>query len=261
VHPGPAQAVAHGGRAPRPLTILPSSGVVARLDGQDVAVNFVGHIATGLRVGGHPVDPAFLVGTALPDFAAMGRARLGTAEGSLGGGIALHHATDHAFHAEGWFLGLERELRELFRKDGLPDGAARACAHVGPELLLDGALIDDSAIASGVRTVYAQIAAPEADVVDLVPSCKHDQWCAHLMCVATRLDPCTYGDTAIVAQRLHGITSRRPRLAFDEELLGAVRARMVAVQPRIAASATDVLDRVVEAVEGTRPRHRFKFRR
>ena len=130
----------------------------------------MGHIATGLRVGGDPVDPPFLVGTALPDFAAMARTRLGAAEGSLGEGIALHHATDHAFHAEGWFLDLERELRELFRDDGLPDGGARACAHVGPELLLDGALLDDPAIASGVSTVYEQIASPDDDVVDLAPT-------------------------------------------------------------------------------------------
>ena len=203
----------------------------------------------------------FLVGTALPDFAAMGRTRLGAAEGSLGGGIALHHATDHAFHAEAWFLDLDRELRQLLRADGLPDGAAPACAHVGPELLLDGALLDDPSIASAVRTVYSQIAAPDDDVVDLAPDGEHDRWRAHLVGVATRLDPFTYGDAAIVAQRLHAITSRRPRLAFDEELVGAVSARMLAVQPRITASATDVLDQVVGAVADTRPRRRFTLRR
>jgi hypothetical protein len=224
-------------------------------------VNFVGHIAIGLRVGVEPADPAFLVGTALPDFAAMARTRLGAAEGSLGQGIALHHATDHAFHAEGWFLDLERELRELLREDGLPDGGARACAHVGPELLLDGALLDDPAIASGVTTVYLQIASPDDDVVDLAPDGQHDRWREHLVGVATRLDPLTYADAAIVAQRLHGITSRRPRLAFDQELVGAVCARMRAVQPRIASSATEVLDRVITAVDGTRRRRRFTFRR
>jgi hypothetical protein len=224
-------------------------------------VNFVGHIATGLRVGGDQVDAPFLVGTALPDLASMARTRLGAADGSLGGGIALHHATDHAFHAEGWFLDLERELRELLRQDGLPDGAARACAHVGPELLLDGALLEDPAIASGVSTVWDQIAAPDDEVVDLAPDGQHGSWRAHLIGIAGRLDPFTYGDAAIVAQRLHGITARRPRLAFDDQLVGAVRVRMVAVQPQITASATDVLDRVVGAVEYTRPRRRFTFRR
>jgi hypothetical protein len=223
-------------------------------------VNFVGHIATGLRVGG-PVDPAFLVGNALPDFAAMARTRLGTADGSLGRGIALHHATDHAFHAEGWFLDLEHELRRLLRDDGLPDGAARACAHVGPELLLDGALLDDPAIANGVSTVYAEIASPNDKVVDLAPDGLHEQWRAHLVGVAARLDPYAYGDAVIVAQRLHRITSRRPRLAFDNDLVGAVSARMVAVQPRVMASASVVLDRVVAAVTGILPRRRVALLR
>lgn len=227
-----------------------------------VAVNFVGHIATGLRAGGDgDDDPAFLVGTALPDFASMSRTRLGSAEGSLGGGIALHHATDHAFHSEEWFLDLERDLRERFSDDGLPDGAARACAHVGPELLLDGALLDEPSIARGVTTVYERIAAPDGEVVDLVPATHREQWRAHLVGVATRLDPFTYRDPGIVAQRLHGITSRRPRLAFDDALVGAVAARMTAVQPHIASSAADVLDRVSGAVTVTRPRRRLPFRR
>jgi hypothetical protein len=226
-----------------------------------VSVNFVGHIATGLRIGDDPVAPEFLVGTALPDFAAMGRTRLGAADGRLGDGIALHHATDQAFHAESWFLDFERELRALLREDGLPDGAARACAHVGPELLLDGALLDDPAVASGVRTVYGEIAAPDDETVDLAPDGEHDRWRAHLVGVATRLDPSTYRDAAIVAQRLHTITARRPRLAFDTDLVGAVRARMVSVQPRIVSSATDVLDRVVGAVSGMRPRRRSTLRK
>lgn len=224
-------------------------------------MNFVGHIATGLRAASDGDDPAFLVGTALPDFASMSRTRLGPAVGPLGGGIALHHATDHAFHAEGWFLDLERDLRERFRDDGLPDGAARACAHVGPELLLDGALLGDPSIASGVTTVYERIAEPDDDIVDLVPIHDRDRWRAHLVGVATGLDPFTYGDPASVAQRLHAITSRRPRLAFDDTLVGAVSARMTAVQPHIASSAPGVLDRVSGAVTVTYPRRRWPFRR
>jgi hypothetical protein len=224
-------------------------------------VNFVGHIATGLRAGGDGSDPTFLVGTALPDFASMRRTRLGPAVGQLGGGIALHHATDHAFHAEGWFLDLERDLREGFRHDGLPDGAARACAHVGPELLLDGALLADPSIARGVSTVYEGISAPSDEVVDLVPDHERADWRTHLVGVATRLDPFTYGDPAIVAGRLHMITFRRPRLAFDGALVDAVSARMTAVQPHVVASAREVLDRVIGAVTVTGPHHRWPFRR
>jgi hypothetical protein len=199
---------------------------------------------------------AFLVGTALPDFASMGRVRLGAAAGALGDGIALHHATDHAFHAEDWFVELERELRAALADDGLPDGAARACAHVGPELLLDGALADDAGTAGGVTTVWERIAAPDDDMVGLVPPSHRQFWRTHLTNVAARLDPFTYGDAGVVAQRLHGISSRRPRLAFPDELVGAVAARMRDVQPRVVASAPDVLDRVSSAVRRRRGRSR-----
>jgi hypothetical protein len=222
-------------------------------------VNFVGHIATGVRVGDGPAggDVAFLVGTALPDFASMGRVRLGTASGTLGDGIALHHATDHAFHAEEWFVEIERDLRAALADDGLPDGAARACAHVGPELLLDGAFADDATTADGVTAVWERIAAPDDDVVTLVPASAQPFWRTHLSNVATRLDPFTYGDADVVARRLHGITSRRPRLAFPEELVGAVADRMRDMQPQVEASAPDILDRVSVAVS----RRRGRFRR
>jgi hypothetical protein len=224
-------------------------------------VNFVGHIATGLQAAGDGDGPAFLVGTALPDFASMRRTHLGHAVGPLGDGIALHHATDHAFHTEGWFLDLERDLRDGLRHDGLSDGAARACAHVGPELLLDGALFADPSIARGVSTVYDEIAAPSDDVVDLVPDQERHEWRNHLVGVATRLDPFTYGDPAIVARRLHTITSRRPRLAFEGALVHAVSTRMTVVQPHIVASAPEVLDRVSGAVTVTRRRRRWAVRR
>ncbi|MEX1007256.1 MAG: hypothetical protein WD271_05365 [Acidimicrobiia bacterium] len=224
-------------------------------------MNFVGHIAAGLRARASSDDPAFLVGTALPDFAAMGRTRLGPAEGALGGGIALHHATDQVFHSERWFLELEAELRSCLLDDGLPDGAARACAHVGPELLLDGALLDDPTIARGVTTVYRNIASPDDDVVRLAPADERDRWRTHLEGVATRLDPFSYRDAVIVARRLHAITSRRPRLAFDDSLVDTVAVRMTAVQPRVASSSTQVLDRVAGAVAGTHPRRRWRVRR
>ena len=211
-------------------------------------MNFVGHIATGLRVGSLHAEPQFLVGTALPDFAGMGRTRLGAANGPLGAGIALHHATDRVFHAAPWFLDFERELRSQLREDGLPDGGARACAHVGPELLLDGALLDDPTIASGVRTVYSQMAPPDDDVLDLVLDGETDRWRAHLVGVVTHLDPAQYDNPGTVARRLHRMTSRRPRLAFDGELVESVCARMVAVQPRIRSSATELLNFVVRGV-------------
>jgi hypothetical protein len=213
-------------------------------------VNFVGHIATGLRARPRCREPGFLVGTALPDFASMARIRLGTASGALGRGIALHHAADAAFHAEDWFLGLERDLRTELLGKGLPDGAARACAHAGPELLLDGALVAEPGIADAVRDVWDAIGSPDDDVLALVPMARRSGWCAHLVGVAARLDPFGYADAAVVARRLHGLTSRRPRLAFHDSLVDAVTVCMAAVQPRIRDAAPAVLARVAAAVDG-----------
>jgi hypothetical protein len=212
-------------------------------------VNFVGHIAAGLRAGGDREAPLFLVGTALPDFASMARARLlHTANGALGEGMAMHHAVDHAFHAQEWFVDLERELRASLSQDGLPDGAARACAHVGPELLLDGALLDEADVARGVGDVYDELADPPAVVVDLVTSDERGRWRDHLVGVTRRLDPLAYRDPDVVARRLHAVTSRRPRLAFDGALVAAVAVRMHHVAPHVRASAPAVLDRVSTAV-------------
>jgi hypothetical protein len=169
-------------------------------------------------------------------------------------GIAHHHATDHAFHGEEWFLEAEWELRETLRRDGLPDGAARACAHVGPELLLDGALIDVDRTARAVDRVYDVLAQPPADVLDLVDDQERERWRAHLVGVTSRLDPYSYRDASVVALRLHAMTSRRPRLAFDGELVEVVAVRMRAAQPRVIETAPLVLERVSAAV--TRGRRR-----
>jgi len=211
-----------------------------------VAVNFVGHIAVGLASG--EARPAFLVGTALPDFASMARTRLGRAHGALGDGIATHHAADHAFHGQPWFLELERELRASLSQAGLPDGAARACAHVGPELLLDGALVDDPDVARAVGSVYDELADPSAVVVDLVAPDERVRWRDHLVGVTRRLDPLRYRDADVVAQRLHAVASRRPRLAFDDDLVDTVAVEMRRVQPHVSASARDVVTNVVDAL-------------
>lgn len=216
--------------------------------GKLCVVNFVGHIAAGIRVDGHREASLFLVGTALPDFASMARARLAQTHGALGAGIATHHAADHAFHGQAWFIDLERELRASLSRDGLPEGAARACAHVGPELLLDGALIGDEDVARAVGDVYDELADPPKFVVNLVAADERTRWREHLVAVTRRLDPHAYRDPNVVAQRLHAVASRRLRLAFDDDLIDTVAVRMSHVQPRITASAQGVVTRVVAAL-------------
>jgi hypothetical protein len=214
-------------------------------------VNFVGHIAVGVSSGGD--EPEFLVGSALPDFASMGRTRLRPpAPGALADGIALHHAADHAFHADPWFHELERDLRTDLLADGLPDGGARACAHVGVELLLDGELVRQREVADAVATVYEQISDPSDAVVGLAAPQEKARWHEHLVAIPQRLDPAAYADPDVVGRRLHTITSRRPRLAFPSSMVDAVCVRLYALQPRIADDAPTVRQRVTRSTRSRR---------
>jgi hypothetical protein len=211
-------------------------------------VNFVGHIAIGMRSRRDAPDVEFLVGTALPDFASMARLHLAPDNGPLGRGMALHHEADGVFHRHGWFLDLERELHDALAADGLPRGGALACAHVGVELLLDGELVRDATTGAAVDGVFGAIADPDAAVVATAPAPERMRWRDHLASVAARLDPRDYGNPESVAERLQRITARRPRLAFAPEHVPTVAERLAAVQPRIAADAAVVVDDVAGGV-------------
>jgi len=217
-------------------------------------VNFVGHIAVGAGVAG---DAEFLVGTAAPDFASMARTRLrGSVAGALADGIAWHHATDRAFHADEWFLAMERDLRAGLLADGLPDGGARACAHVGVELLLDGEFVREPDVHDAVGRVYVEIGEPSDAVVELAEPPERARWHEHLVGISQRLDPTSYADADAVGRRLHTITSRRPRLAFPSTMVDVVSARLRALQPRIADDAPTVLRRMTPLVGSPRRRAR-----
>ena len=211
-------------------------------------MNFVGHIAVGVTVDASRADTEFLLGTALPDFAAMARLKLDRTSGSLGAGMQLHHDTDAVFHRQGWFLDLEHDLLDDLTAAGVPRGGALACAHVGVELLLDGELLRADDTAAAVVDVYGSMASPPAAALDVVDDSERDRWAEHLSGIATRLDPFRYADPGSVAQRLHRITSSRPRLAFERDQIATIAALLAVVQPQIAASAPDVLARVAAAV-------------
>jgi hypothetical protein len=179
----------------------------------------------------------------------MARTRLrGTVSGTLADGIALHHAADRAFHADEWFLTMERALRSGLLADGLPEGGARACGHVGVELLLDGAFVHDAGVHDAVGRVYDEIGAPSDAVVALAEPHERVRWHEHLVGISQRLDPVSYDDAAAVARRLHTIASRRPRLAFPSSMVDVVCTRLRALQPRIADDAPTVLQRTARAV-------------
>lgn len=105
-------------------------------------MNFFGHAAVSTwrypnARGGVPL------GAMLPDFSTMSGARIaGSPDPDIAAGIALHHATDKAFHTLPAVVGLMRELDQRLERGGCARGPRRAVAHIGTELLIDGVLVD-----------------------------------------------------------------------------------------------------------------------
>ena len=76
--------------------------------------------------------------------AAVGSTR--SRDAAIAAGVALHHATDGAFHELPAVTGLMRELDDRLAAAGCARGPRRAVAHIGVELLLDGVLVDDRVV-------------------------------------------------------------------------------------------------------------------
>jgi hypothetical protein len=212
-------------------------------------VNFGGHVAVAARHA--PERPRFWLGSALPDFAAMGRFRLlgSCAIAEVADGIAFHHRTDTAFHGHSWFTGRMAALRNSLDTDGLSRGAARAVAHVGPELLLDGRLLlnDDQPM----RFAIDEIAPLIEQLLPLVDSEAQTAFAEHLHRVVEYGTPTNYHQPSEVATRLHRILTRRPRLTFDESQLTVVELRLTAIQPSINDTALDLVDELVDQLAKT----------
>ncbi len=204
-------------------------------------MNFGGHIAVA-SIDRH--EPLFWLGSALPDLAAMGRFRLlgSTTEPLVEAGIRFHHDTDSAFHGHPWFIATQRRLQEQLQSDGLGRGPARAIAHVGPELLLDGALDHESRTAEALAAIDGV-----ADrLVGLVPGEHQPRWLEHLDRLHSTSATTDNDDPEAVAARLYRMLARRSRLAFDSTHLSMVAGRLATAQPAIEEKAEPL---VVELAE------------
>jgi hypothetical protein len=103
-------------------------------------VNFFGHAAVARR---RSEAAGFVLGSMVPDLAAMVRARPPASEhDELSAGIAFHHVTDEVFHDTPSFRRLSRDAFDDLVARGVGKNAARAVAHIGVEILLDGELVD-----------------------------------------------------------------------------------------------------------------------
>lgn len=203
-------------------------------------MNLGSHIAVAAKLEEN--SPAFWLGAALPDLGSIGRFRLlGVCDNrDVTRGIVLHHQTDDVFHKHPWFTQRQKRLRALLLDAGVGRGASRAIAHVGPELLLDGALLLESTGRTGLRpqieTALNSIASLQNQLGSLVPD-DPQGWLQHLDQVADWGTPADYHDPDAVAQRLHRILGRRPRLRMETNDIGIAAGILRTEWPDIEATA------------------------
>jgi hypothetical protein len=207
-------------------------------------VNFLGHARVALAGGD---DDEYLLGSVLPDLAPMAgiRVRRAAIAGRLGEGVACHLRADAAFHAHQEFRRGSAALRRALVERGVGSGPARAVGHAGWELQLDGTLVGTGAEAAFHRAVAAGERATGAlDAGD------RDRWAAFL---ARRQNAgrLRYDDPRWVAERLHAMLGRRPRLAFPGDQVGVVAAVLADHAAAVAAVAGGVLaDTTAAAADG-----------
>lgn len=223
-------------------------------------MNAAGHIAVAARLdlGGGPTGPGptepALLGAALPDLAAMGRFRLRGAEahpdGALGWGIRVHHRTDEAFHRHPWFTERNRALYHQLHQQGFDRGPARACSHVGTELLLDGELLADTGVARAVSEAFEAIPGLASELAPLVRAPDPGPWLEHLARFSAHRLPTDYHRPEAVAHRLQRILAGRARLSFSPTLIPALTDALAHHQPTVAATAAPLIEELAHQVSG-----------
>jgi hypothetical protein len=145
--------------------------------------------------------------------------------------------------------GVLDELQEV----GVGRGSARAVAHVGVELMLDGALSSDA----DTLAVYTQAIAADAahDLIGALSRASGQEATRYLV-LLQRLRgsgiPSAYMDLDFVTMRLQQALAPRRRLALLPDDLPRVRNALMMAQPRVTAMA-DLLTQYVFTRVGLPP--------
>jgi hypothetical protein len=210
-------------------------------------LNFFAH---SVVASWHSRDARFVLGAMLPDLVGMAGVRLHSASDvEVQRGIDMHHATDAAFHASPIFISLCAEAIASLTQQGLERGTARAVAHVGVELTLDGVLSGDT----DARALYS--AALDVAVsggldgkLTITPAEDLPRLTAGLGRLARAPIPESYADPNVVADRLRIILAPRPRLAMRASDVSPVRDWTDAVRPKVAARSQELLEQVRRGV-------------
>jgi hypothetical protein len=199
-------------------------------------VNYFGHAA--VATWRDAATGALALGAMLPDFATMCRSRLAEpADAGIADGVALHHATDAAFHQLPAVVGLMRELDDRLARAGCARGPRRAVAHIGTELLLDGVLVVDPVY----RASYTAGLACDVGGVRWRDVEGGERFAVLLARLRSHGVPDDLRDPALICQRLHRMLAHRPLLAPSSEDLRAIRSALIDHAPRVSVAAETVM--------------------
>lgn len=207
-------------------------------------MNFFGHAVVAHWFS---QEPAALFGAMLPDFESMTRDRVATIDhAGVTAGVALHHRTDEVFHAAPTFVAFQATGVPALQARGLGRGPARAIAHVGVEMLLDGWLVARDALPAAPYLAALRAAGPDGLAQHL--SWRSDQSADRLEGIRRTLlrhgPPAAYDDPEVVGQRLAQILAPRPRLRVDAHHVPEAVEWLRHVQRRLREDAETLLEEV-----------------
>jgi hypothetical protein len=210
-------------------------------------VNFYAHACVALW---RSDDPRFLFGAMVPDLTAMMGLRYATSSDvALNSGIELHHATDAAFHGAGHFLAMCSSGVAELTEHGVARGAARAVAHVGTELLLDGRMSHDrDARASYGEALQYAVTHELAETLALPDPRDRARLHAGVARLTIAPLPEGYRRPAFVLDRLEHVLARRPRLALQPGDLPHVERFLERAQTQLDGTWLELLDQVRAAL-------------
>lgn len=203
-------------------------------------MNFFGHAVVA---GWFESEPHYVLGSMLPDFATMSGTRLaGVADARVAAGVALHMRTDDAFHSAPAFLALCAFAQQALDAREVGWGTARAVAHVGTELLLDGVLLTRHASEAYVDALEAAhaLAANDPQAITF-----RDQGAGFSVLLSRLRDagpPHAYQQPERVTDFLERALASRPRLCFQPGDRERVAEAMHLLAPEVERHATDLMN-------------------
>jgi hypothetical protein len=210
-------------------------------------MNFIGHL---LVARWESALPTFGLGAMLPDFASMAGVRLtAVSDAEVARGVALHHRTDDVFHACPAFVALSRDAFAALIAAGVERGPARAVAHIGVELLIDGQLLREPPLGDAYLSALSAFA-------DLPDAALREPERTALQRVSARLRaygiPYDYERPELVTTRLISILGRRPRLALTDAAAALVGGIIPDLKVRVVEHLPQLLESLAHGLSSPR---------